>query len=74
MNHQDVLDRLTTELFVDRGVPEYSFGPITGRSLRLRRFGTGWKAVGVRTLYIEALVRPLGEWITVESFNGKLRG
>ena len=51
MNHQDVLDQLT-ELFVDRGVPEYirsdNGAEFTARAVR------GWlQAVGVKTLYIE---------------------
>ena len=69
MNHQNVLDQLT-ELFVDRGVPEYirsDNGPeFTAQAVR------DWlKAVGVKTLYIE----PGSPWENgyVESFNGKLR-
>ena len=51
MNHQNVLDQLT-ELFVDRGVPDYirsDNGPeFTAQAVR------DWlKAVGVKTLYIE---------------------
>ena len=69
MNHQNVLDQLT-ELFVDRGVPDYirsDNGPeFTAQAVR------DWlKAVGVKTLYIE----PGSPWENgyVESFNGKLR-
>ena len=44
MNHQDVLDRLA-ELFVDRECLSLS-GPITDRSLRHRRSGTGCRLLG----------------------------
>ena len=63
MNHQNVLDQLT-ELFVDRGVPDYirsDNGPeFTAQAVR------DWlKAVGVKTLYIE-LAQSLGERICGE--------
>ena len=56
---------------MDRGVPDHTFGPITGQSLRAQAVRDWLKAVGVRTLYIE----PGSPWENgyVESFNGKLR-
>jgi transposase InsO family protein len=69
MNHQDVLDQLT-ELFVDRGVPEYIRSD-NGREFTAQAVRDWLKAVGVKTLYIE----PGSPWENgyVESFNGKLR-
>ena len=69
MNHQNVLDQLT-ELFVDRGVPEYIRSD-TGPEFTAQAVRDWLKAVGVKTLYIE----PGSPWENgyVESFNGKLR-
>ena len=51
MNHQNVLDQLT-ELFVDRGVPEYIRSD-TGPEFTAQAVRDWLKAVGVKTLYIE---------------------
>ena len=65
-----MLDRLA-ELFVDRGVPEFIRSD-NGSEFTAQAVRDWLQAVGVKDL-VHRAGQPLGEWVHVESFNGKLR-